>query len=208
MGNNLLRKCAYCKNEDNVSDMVRDGSSYYHQNCWIEKKTKHSKPNLNLVDAYVRLDELKKETEIYVKNNIMGEYLILKLFSERYDITNFSKSFIQKIKQIKSGEWKFSFKKIDLDILYEIFLNENFKKSVRNMPKDKKLFGEEKLNYDLAVALNKYDSYIRHRKTKSEKELYVQEVIKKSKYIKENDILNLSQDKTDSKKLTDDDILF
>ena len=161
---------------------------------------------MSLEDALNQFDERKKET-IEQLTIQAEENDFLSFVSEYYGIPAFSSKFMIKIKSLKEGKSKNVFGTISFSVLLDIFKNNNFQKTVRNMPIGKNLMCEDKLNYDLAVALKKYGSFVKFQKTKDEKYSAIKEAKQAIEYLKKNSV-NKVRTISSSKITKESDILF
>jgi len=158
------RKCKHCEEYNDISKMVKYNEKFFCENCFIEYNTKRSRKKLTKERAYEILDKLKEEMNVF-----LNEISVFKEFDdyicEEYYITNLPHLYYIKMNDIKNLNRKGLRKKIDFEILLEIFKNEKFKQICRNArAKKEDLVGYDAFNYDLAVALSKYDKYVYQRK--------------------------------------------
>jgi len=205
----LTRKCALCGEKFNALDGVRRNGFWYHEKCYIEKLTKRSRPKVSMENALLNFDEDKEET-MKALVLIVEENNLLSYLAEYYDIPVFSNRFMVKIKNLKENKGGSVFKDVSFAILLDIFKNQKFQSSIRNMPIGKNLICEDKLNYDLAVALKKYGSYVKFQKSKDEKYACNKSAKEAVEYLKNTKINNKSHRSQNSTKRPkrDDDILF
>lgn len=100
--------------------------------------------------------EKKKEK---FDRNILYSYL-----QERYEVTKFPKQFFIKLSNIFNGKLSDLAKPIPPEHLYDMWLQKETylnKVYMDNIRKGKKMDGYVRANYDLAILLSKYDSYLK-----------------------------------------------
>ena len=203
----LVKKCKHCGQPIDISVSGVKKTSWFHEECYVQHALESTRNKKTKEMLYIEVEMLREETYKKFKRDI-DEYKLLKSISEIYGVTMFSKNFILKIRKIESGKESRVFNKVEFSILDEIFNNTGFRKSMLNMPVGANLTGEDKANYDLAVALRRYDSFVKHKKTKSEKELTNIEAKNKIEYFKNNKIDCINKSIENSKSTREEDILF
>ena len=182
MAKKATRKCAVCKNDfalDSI-DYIKDKGKYIEIECYIQKELNKG---LNIDIVHSKLEIIKKTMQVEQEENTKIEMEkehnklkakkqevnrttnkneFIKYLMETYDISTLPKQFYFKIAEINNGNDK----RISEGITYEDLLNMFKKKKTyldkvasNNVTKGKEMNGYSRLNYDLAIIINKYDSY-------------------------------------------------
>lgn len=171
--NELTRKCHYCEKEINIEKDIHEiicyGGAYYHSKCFVEycndrlsrKRCKKKKWE----NALNSMDELQNEAYQKLSRSITKHNIFLFII-QNYDVTRLQTTFYQKLSDVYSGKFK------GMDGVHGIppdHLLDMWKKQMKKLNKiynnnvahGREMTPEERLNYDLAVLVNKYDSYLR-----------------------------------------------
>ena len=194
---NRKRICAYCKKKLNIStisdvqETVLCQNKYYHTNCFKEmciKKSKERKKNgelkntslkyldmLNHINEYVEAVEYKMVTSGIIHKDLLNYFLC-----DHYGLLIIPSSFWTKIEQIRNGTWKSLIIGIPVeDILgmWEMYVDELDKIAYYNKSHGKEMTSEQRLNYDLAILLNKYNEYKEKKRKEDLEVIRIQEEI-------------------------------
>lgn len=161
----ITRKCKYCREYINLDNdnYVYIKDRYYHFDCAVEEKL--SKPR----NKFSKEQLIEKFLDIQKQNKKEIEYKITKdkLFrwlQYTYNTVVLPKYFYIKMDEIFSGTYKGLSKGIPPEDLLDMWKrkkNELDRINYSNVKKGKSLFGCDRLNYDLAILLSKYDSYLK-----------------------------------------------
>lgn len=171
--NGIKRKCSHCGeyfyiDRNNIEEAIYYDKKTYHSNCFISLCNRRSNSKRQDVATKWKsilnnLSFIKQESKEYFAIAIAKEMTFV-FIRENYGVTIISNSTIQKIANIYNGTFKgmgvgippihlldMWNKKIDM-------LNEIYE---ANKTKGKKMTSEQRINYDLSVLINKYDSYLK-----------------------------------------------
>lgn len=182
MAKKATRKCFVCKKEFELDaiDYIKDNGKYIEIECYIQKELNkglsldivHSK--IELIQETMQIEqESNKKIEIEKERNKLKskkkeinrtdnkkeltEYLI-----DTYEISSLPKQFYLKLAQINNGNYKTMSEGITYEDLLIMFKKKQSyldKVASNNITKGKEMSGYLRLNYDIAIILNKYDSY-------------------------------------------------
>lgn len=184
MARKITRKCKICKNEfDIVSNKyIKINGSFLEVNCY--KKQELSKglseecvdKTIQILFQKLQLEQEEKEKEHLEKekakmkskmlenNRVEYRNQFYKYISEEYNIKVIPKYIYKKVATINNG----TYKGLSIGIPYEDLLDMfKRKQNFLNKTYDKKASkGEtmtqiQRINYDLAVIINKYDDYLK-----------------------------------------------
>ena len=137
-------KCPICKETLNKTDGINCKNRYYHKDCYEIK---------------LKEDEIK-QNEVHEKalSRQLTDWLMV-----QYNITRLSSYFCLKLARVYNGTEKNMSKPIpceDLFYMWKSKLEELDKIAENNRRKGIEIIGENRLNYDLAVLIGKYDKYL------------------------------------------------
>ena len=206
----IKRKCIYCKKpvilNGNEIDFIYEKKCYAHINCFVEYKKNLRKGKWTDQQCDLYIQKLHDNTncrvsEIINKHNTVENRAKEKTahkkqldsfydyLSNTYDISTFTNQFFIKIANIENGTYKQVTKPIPVTDLLDMWqqkINYLNKVAVNNQKKGKELLGLSRINYDLAILLSKYDSYLawkeRQRVEKEEIEKRLSEEKNKIEY--------------------------
>lgn len=161
----ITRKCDVCKSflvlgKDNV---IFNKDKYMHFDCLVEKETNKKRGRLTKEEA------IKKALELQAKNNYHIQIMILKEEFYRwimysYGIVSLPPYFCVKIDGITKGKHKGLAVPIPLEDLFDMWKRKKTeldKIAYRNELKGTAMSNEQRLYYDLAILVGKYDSYLK-----------------------------------------------
>lgn len=177
------RKCKICKNEFDIvkNDYIRFKNGFCEIDCYKEYKLNKGMDEEILdkqIDELMKLtkeekikrsqeelEKTKKKIRAKKKEDNRKKNLdnLINYFSDIYDIRIFSKYFYTKLAQINNGSYKGLKDGIPYaDILDMFKIKQQSLNSIaeRNKSKGKEITGINRLNYDLAILINKYDDYL------------------------------------------------
>lgn len=169
----IKRKCGCCGenfyiSKDNIDDAIYYDMKTYHSRCFISMC--HKRSEMKRVDISQKwtwvlnhLDSIKRDSYEHLKLAITKEE-IFEFIKDAYDITIIPSTVWQKLGNIYSG----TFKGMSNDIPPEHLLDMWQRKidmlngiASRNTTKGKTMSADRRINYDLTVLVNKYDSYLK-----------------------------------------------
>ena len=157
------RKCKICKHEIilEADKLVLEKEFYYHYACFIEKVITQKKNKLELEKAIELAENLIIENQVKVNHIILKDkfnYWLQRI----YDVVLVPSYFYTKLESIYNGSYKGLSQAIPIEDLFDAwqrkidYLNNQY---VYNLGHGKKMDGVGRLNYDLAIILNKMTSY-------------------------------------------------
>lgn len=150
----LTRKCALCGKEiqltlpyskNYIYKKISNSGKWYHLNCF--KQT---------IGPRVKVEDWITKTSSFVLSEVSKDN-ICQLFYNHYNISCISARLFKKLDEIYKGSYKGLAQPIPPNELYDILcrkMNYLDKNAVK-----KCLDGEQRANYDLAVAMGSYNSY-------------------------------------------------
>lgn len=182
----ITRICKYCKVKVNLEteQFIYHKKRYYHFNCAVNEQMDRKNNKLSqeeCIEKFIKIqNENKKETDI-----IISKEKLFKWLQYTYDTVVLPSYFYIKMDEIFSGIYKGLNKGIPADDLLDMWkrkLNELDKVNNQNNRKGKVLIGVARIQYDLAILLNKYDSYLKWKEDQklfeNEKQNIINEVNK------------------------------
>ena len=213
MDNNvgIKRKCGCCGkylyvNKTNLNDVTYYDKITYHSNCFIEicqRRTGKRNASKKWQWALDHIDSVKNDTYLHFINSIYRDE-IYQFIRESYNITIIPTTIWNKLSDIYTGTFKGMIQGIPPEHLLDMwrrkinFLNKNAKKKEI---KGVYMRPDQRINYDLTILVNKYDSYLEWKR--QQKLLEVEE-----QNIGEQNIVNqaVNYHKIDRGNMKDDDI--
>ncbi len=172
-GSQIKRKCGCCGNEfyigkKNIGNAIYYDKKTYHSSCFISLCEKRINGNRkDIAQRWTRilnnLDSLKQESFEHFNTAIVKEE-IFEFIKVEYDITIIPSTVWQKIGNIYAGTFKGMSEGIPPHHLLDMWerkidmLNATADK---NRTRGKSMSAEQRLNYDLTILVNKYDSYLK-----------------------------------------------
>lgn len=169
----IVRKCGCCGEEihiskENINDAIYYDKKTYHSNCFIqmcEKRTQSKRKNSSQKWQKVldNLDTIKKESYDRFNSAIVKDD-VYNFMRDAYDITIIPSTIWQKLSNIYDGTFKGMINGIPPEHLLDMWqrkINMLNKTAARNVSIGKKMSTEQRLNYDLTILVNKYDSYLK-----------------------------------------------
>lgn len=169
----IKRKCGKCGetfyiNKDSINEAVYYDKKTYHIKCFEEISDKRAKskdirvyPKWRWVSE--NMSTVKKESYVHLKTAVYKEE-IYDFIKDAYDLTVIPTTVWQKISDIYAGTFKGMTEGIPPEYLLDMWkrkikmLNGIAEK---NSAKGREMSPYNRLNYDLAVLVNKYDSYLK-----------------------------------------------
>lgn len=219
------RKCKICGKEFNIikNDYVKFRNGFCETKCFIKHKR-----NKGIVEDIIQLEleellkitkeekrirsekeleETKKKIKAKSKeiNRKENHNKLVNYFMDTYSIRVIPQYFYSKLAQINNGTFKGISKGIPYNHLYEMFkIKQSELDRIANNCKKKgnELVGISRLNYDLAVIVNKYDGYLQW---KQKQEILEAEAVKQKQEEREAKV-NYKYIEKVSKSRNDDDL--
>ena len=169
----IKRKCSCCGEDfyiskDNIDDAIYYDKKTYHSSCFINicnKRSKMKREDVSQKWTWVlnHLDSIKQESYEHLKLAVIKED-VFNFIKDAYDITIIPTTVWQKLNNIYNG----TFKGMTYGIPPEHLLDMWERKidmlngiANRNNTKGKTMNADQRINYDLSVLVNKYDSYLK-----------------------------------------------
>lgn len=181
--NPRLRKCTRCKEYFDIfeNDFIKEKNRFFDIECYKQKELKKG-VSLEVIEEAIavfleqtKLEKAQREQELLQRaenslrskqlENNRAEYkeLFITYLKETYGMVELPKTIYSKIALINSG----NFKNLNVAIPYEHLLDMFKRKQkyltkiyMHNVSKGKEMTPSQRLNYDIAVIINKYDDYL------------------------------------------------
>ena len=169
----IKRKCSCCGEDfyiskDNIDDAIYYDKKTYHSSCFINicnKRSQMKREDVSQKWTWVlnHLDSIKQESYEHLKLAVIKED-VFNFIKDAYDITIIPTTVWQKLSNIYNG----TFKGMTYGIPPEHLLD-MWKRKIdmlngianRNNTKGRTMNVDQRINYDLSVLVNKYDSYLK-----------------------------------------------
>ena len=211
----IKRKCSCCGEDfyiskDNIDDAIYYDKKTYHSSCFINicnKRSQMKREDVSQKWTWVlnHLDSIKQESYEHLKLAVVKEN-VFNFIKDAYDITIIPTTVWQKLSNIYNG----TFKGMTYGIPPEHLLD-MWKRKIdmlngianRNNTKGRTMNVDQRINYDLSVLVNKYDSYLKwlekQKILEAEKEIEKNEniVVKTIGYVTQKAEKNNSDDISD-----------
>ena len=169
----IKRKCSCCGeyfyiSNDNIDDAIYYDKKTYHSSCFINicnKRSQMKREDVSQKWTWVlnHLDSIKQESYEHLKLAVIKED-VFNFIKDAYDITIIPTTVWQKLSNIYNG----TFKGMTYGIPPEHLLDMWERKidmlngiANRNNTKGRTMNVDQRINYDLSVLVNKYDSYLK-----------------------------------------------
>ena len=167
----ITRKCSICKepiyindtNEDFFITLKNETKSYTHTNCYIEKQTTKKRSPKTVEECQEYIEQCRQSTKAIEKKKSTKNELYEFLF-DMYDISYFPQYFYIKMDSVYKGTMKNLNKPVPPEDLLDMWKQKrNYldKVAEQNRKKGNEISGVNRANYDLAILLSKYDSYLK-----------------------------------------------
>lgn len=176
LSNNVIgikRKCGHCGetfyiSKNNLDDAVYYDKKTYHSSCFINICNKRSEmKNENISQKWIwvsnNIDSIKVDSQLHLTQSIEKEE-VFNFIKDAYDISIVPTTIWQKLGNIYSGTFKGMTNGIPVGHLLDMWrrkidmlngiANKNLLKGIYMQP-------DQRLNYDLSILVNKYDSYLK-----------------------------------------------
>ena len=161
----ITRKCKCCKEYLDIEkdNFVYYKKRYYHFDCAINETLDRKNNKLSKEQCVDKFTQLQNENREEI-NNIINKERLYKWLQNTYNTVVLPSYFYIKMDEIFSGIYKGLSKEISPEDLLDMWTrkkNELDRINDSNSRKGKNLIGVARINYDLAILLNKYDSYLK-----------------------------------------------
>jgi hypothetical protein len=165
MSIDITRKCKYCKKAIHLENdnYIYNKDQYSHFNCYVEDKLNKKRNKKTKEEIIQNAITLQKSTQAEV-NNIINKEKLYRWLQHNYNVVVIPKYFYIKMDSIFNGSYKGLSRGIPSEDLLDMWnrkKNELNKINSFNIKKGKELIGCERIQYDLAILLSKYDSYLK-----------------------------------------------
>lgn len=169
----IRRKCGCCEeyfyiSHNDIDDAIYYDKKTYHSSCFINmcnKRSQMKREDVSQKWTWVlnHLDQIRKESYQHLSLAITKEN-VFEFIKDSYDVTIVPTTVWQKLSDIYSG----TFKGMSVGIPPEHLLD-MWKRKIdmlngiadRNRTKGLVMSSDKRINYDLSILVNKYDSYLR-----------------------------------------------
>lgn len=169
----IKRKCSCCGEDfyiskDNIDDAIYYDKKTYHSSCFINicnNRSQMKREDVSQKWTWVlnHLDSIKQESYEHLKLAVIKED-VFNFIKDAYDVTIIPTTVWQKLSNIYNG----TFKGMTYGIPPEHLLDMWERKidmlngiANRNNTKGRTMNVDQRINYDLSVLVNKYDSYLK-----------------------------------------------
>ena len=217
----IKRKCGCCGeylyiNKNNIDDAIYYDKKTYHSSCFInmcEKRSANKRVDISQKWKWIynHIELIKNDTYSHLMNSIEKDE-VFQFIKDAYDLTIVPTTVWQKLSNIYDGTFKGMSTGIPPSDLLDMWrrkidmLNGIAKK---NEVKGIHMQPDQRLNYDLTILVNKYDSYLKWKE--KQKILQTEKETEKTQNIVSQSIgymKNTNQDNTDTDDISDlvDDI--
>lgn len=159
-----MRKCFSCKqficleeewNSDNK--IIHYTKGVYHRECLKKEMLKSKRVKRNEEEVEIEIDRLVRDSDLLLYNVVVKNHLY-KWAMEKYRLILLPNYIFTKLESMFKGEYKNMSKPLKPEHLLEMFeRQEKFLDGIYHNPP---LSGIEKLNYDIAVLVNKYEKFL------------------------------------------------
>ena len=167
----ITRKCSICKepiyindtNEDFFITLKNETKSYTHTNCYIKKQTTKKRSPKTVEECREYIEQCRQNAKVTEKKKSTKNELYEFLF-DMYDISYFPQYFYIKMDSVYKGTMKNLNKPVPPEDLLDMWKQKrNYldKVAEQNRKKGNEISGVNRVNYDLAILLSKYDSYLK-----------------------------------------------
>jgi len=162
---NITRKCFYCKEYINLDNenLVHYKDKYYHFDCAVNEQLNKKRNKLTEEQCTEKFIDIKKQSIKEIQNKIIREKLF-KWLHNTYNTVVLPKTFYIKMNDIFAGTYIGMSKGIPPEDLFDMWKrkkSELDRINEFNKRKNKILIGAARIQYDLAILLSKYDSYLK-----------------------------------------------
>jgi hypothetical protein len=163
----LKRNCKYCKEKINLEtdkviiEVIKEKNNFFHYDCFINLNVLKKKNSITREEAEQKAQSLLNDSIAYINYEIAKKTLY-RWLQKTYSITFFPSYFYVKMEQVFNGNYKGLSKKMSPTDIMDIWQRKILEFNKFNAYKRSKgdvIEGVNRINYDLAVVLSKYDSF-------------------------------------------------
>lgn len=161
-----IRKCPFCEDGIDINKVDNtffvDGSKYIHCQCFVKHKTSLKKGAW----GQGKCDDYIKQKLMTVEDDVAQRTIKKRLTDwvfEAYDISYLPTYFYTKLESIFSGTFKGQSRPVLPEHLLDMWQQKKLyldKIATRNAAAGKEISGVNRINYDIAIVLSKYDAYL------------------------------------------------
>ena len=180
---NETRKCAICKSyiyiEKDINGFIIENNKYIHINCYIQNKSNLKRNAWTIEQCQNKINELKEKTQKEISNRTIRKKVTDWIF-KTYEISFLPTYFYTKLDSVYNGTYKGLSKPVppeDLLDMWQRKINYLNNVAINNKTNGKGMDNSGRVNYDLAIILNKYDSYLEWKK---EQEIIKNDILKRA----------------------------
>lgn len=213
----MERKCKHCKEKiifdsDNIDQVIRYDKACYHYDCFIDlcqSRMKKSNVSPKWGMALDSLQSIQDETKEFFADILDSpKDKLYRFLLATYNTTTIPSYVFQRLQEIYDGKYKGASRAIPPEDLLDMWTQKQKtgyleKIRARNVVLGKDMEPHEKIMYDLAVLLGKYDDYLRW---KAQQHIIEQDVPNAHDILKTVDLDRLSTMTQNQKKADEDDI--
>lgn len=156
-----MRKCFHCKEfislEDEYDGVIYYLKNLYHIDCLKRKLVNGKKMGKTEEEFSEIILEFLDSSRIHMDNIIYKNHLY-KYLMDKYNTVMLSHNIYTKFEEIFTGNFKNMNKPIPPEHILDMWLRQQ--KFLDGIWTKNKLSGSEKINYDMSVLVNKYNSYL------------------------------------------------
>lgn len=168
----IKRKCFCCKeeffiNKNNIDDAIYYDKKTYHSSCFIKmlnkKTTTNNKYKQKWQEVLNSLDSIKSDSYNHFNFTFVKEDLY-DFIRNNYDITIVPSVIWIKLNNIYTGNLEGMSRGIPINHLLDMWKKKiNMLNNIasNNIKQGKKMSTTGRINYDLSILVNKYDSYLK-----------------------------------------------
>jgi hypothetical protein len=165
----IERPCFICKeymsleNDNVVCDKKNNQNQYKHFDCFVLKEFNKRGNKLSLEQIKENVLKVQKENEFYIRKMILKDKFWYWI-QDVYGIVSIPSYFFVKVDSVVNGGYKGLSINIPMEHLFDMWKRkkqELDKIAMNNVKKGNGINDVGRLDYDLAVLVGKYDSYLK-----------------------------------------------
>lgn len=202
-----IRKCRKCGKDIDISksEFIKFQSGFYHAQCFIDRQMGKKNGAWTLEQCQEELYKFQESEAKQVHDKFVKDSLV-EFLTNQYNISFFPNYFYIKMQSVYNGTYKGLTRPVNPEHLLEMWQTKmNYLNKV-NAKKSKPLEGINRIYYDLAILLSRYDKFLEWKESQKYEYDKIAERMKESKnqINYQNIIHSLS---TQEKKPNIDDVL-
>ena len=219
----ITRKCFCCGStvyidHKNIDEAIYYDKKTYHSNCFIQthqnrvnRAKSETQQKQKSKEVLQNIDAIKDGSHHHFEDMIT-RYELTEFIYRSYDVTVVPSTVWTRIEEVFNGTYKFLLVKIPPTHLLDMWkrkMNSLNKIADKNNTKGKKIEKSKRIIYDLAILINKYDSYLdwleKQKILEAEKNLSMEKLIISREIISEKaKDNNTNKEDNDMSDLVDD----